>query len=320
MKRSYCVTLSLILLAPALLAAAGCGASTPEEQETPAMDATRYRVSYQLSCLETIDYMRANQLFNYLLTYKTGDPVDPAMQQAAASAVPSDSLTFMVESGNLLKAAYVFEPRPLSKDEEDGLLQCEFDQAGLPEVLGIPYVTCKGELAVSSTSLTQGDGSTLDAAHRASCLEATPFWPADDPEVKARARQITAGADSEAEKVEALFGWVRNNIAYDGATGSRYGTMQVLSQGYGRCWDASDVFVTLGRASGLPTRQVSGWLAGPQGSGHIWSQVWLEDEGWVDVDTTAKSVGADERYLPFRCTEDGEMPVLYVSMPEIEQL
>ncbi len=196
------------------------------------------------------------------------------------------------------------------ESEDDGLLECKFDAAGLPEVLGIPYVTCEGELVVGSTSLTDGDGSSLDAAQREYCLEATPFWPADDPEVRALAREITAGADGEAETLEALFDWVRGHIEYGGGTGTRYGTMQVLSQGYGRCWDASDVFVTLCRASGLPARQLSGWLAGPDGSGHIWSQAWLSGEGgwtWtpppgVSARATSTSPSAAPRTGRCRCS------------------
>lgn len=318
MKKSCGLALVIALfVAPAL--AAGCGGSGGEEGASVS-DGTRYRVSYQLACLETIDYMQANQLFNYLLAYGKDGAVDPRTQGAAATAVPSDSLTFLVGSGDRLEADYVFEPRPRKENEDNGLLECEFDAAGLPEVLGIPYVACEGELEVGSTSLTDGDGSALDAAQREYCLEATPFWPADDPEIRALAREITGGADGEADKLEALFDWVRGNIEYGGGTGTRYGTLQVLSQGYGRCWDASDVFVTLCRASGLPARQLSGWLARPDGCGHIWSQAWLSGEGWVDVDTTARRIGADDEYVPFRCTEDGEMPVLYVSMPEVEEL
>jgi hypothetical protein len=317
-----------VLLLAAVLAAVGCGTSGSSEGSggsggsggASVPGGTRYSVSYQLACLQTIDYMQANPLFNYLLAYGRDGTVDPRMQGAIATAVPSASLTFLVGSGDRLEAEYDFEPRPRRESEDDGLLECRFDAAGLPEVLGIPYVTCEGELIVGSTSLTDGDGSSLDAAQREACLEATPFWPADDPAVKALAREITAGADGEAEGLEALFDWVRGNIEYGGGTGTRYGTLQVLSQGYGRCWDASDVFVTLSRAAGLPARQLSGWLAGPDGSGHIWSQAWISGEGWVDVDTTNNRIGADDRYVPFRCTEDGEMPVLYVSMPEVEKL
>jgi hypothetical protein len=319
MKKSSANLVTLVLLLAFTLAAGGCGASGGSGRAAPDQGA-RYRVSYQLACLETIDYMQANQLFNYLLAYKKDGTVDPRTQGAIATAVPSDSLTFLVGSGDRLEAEYSFKPRPRKENEDDGLLTCRFDAAGLPEVLGIPYVTCEGELEVGSTSLTDGDGSSLDAAQREACLEATPFWPADDPEVKSLALEITAGAGGEADKLEALFDWVRGNIEYGGGTGTRYGTLQVLSQGYGRCWDASDVFVTLCRACGLPARQFSGWLAGPQGSGHIWSQAWLSGEGWVDVDTTNDRIGAGEEYVPFRCTEDGEMPVLYVSMPEVERL
>jgi hypothetical protein len=318
-KRSGADMVILALLLAFTLASGGCGASGGDGQAALA-EGARYRVSYQLACLETIDYMQANQLFNFLLGYRPGDVIDPRMQAAIASAVPAGSLSLLVRSGNLLEAKYALEPQPLKRQERGGYLDCSFDPGKLPDILGIPYVTVEGELSVGKTGLRQGDGASLDAARREACLQATSFWPAEDPQVQALAREIAGGTDGAGGKVEALHSWVRANISYRGAVGTRYGTMQVLSQGYGRCWDASDVFVSLCRACGLPARQISGWLAGPQGSGHIWSQVWLEGEGWVDVDTTSDRIGAGEEYVPFRCTEDGEMPVLYVSMPEVDRL
>ena len=80
----------------------------------------------------------------------------------------------------------------------------------------------------------------------------------------------------------------------------------MLKQGFGRCWDLSDIFITLARASGLPSRQVGGWLYGSEG--HIWSQVWLHDEKvWLDVDPTANDIGATSFYVPIWGTRHGEI-------------
>ena len=72
------------------------------------------------------------------------------------------------------------------------------------------------------------------------------------------------------------------------------------------------------RTSGLPAREVAGWLASNSG-GHVWAEAYIEGKGWVSVDTTSDHVGADARYLPFFATADGAMPILYVKMPTIEE-
>jgi hypothetical protein len=96
---------------------------------------------------------------------------------------------------------------------------------------------------------------------------------------------------------------------------SRYGVAKTLAQGYGRCWDFSDVFVTLSRASGVPARQVAGWLYGE--SGHVWAEVLINGTRWRQVDPTAADA-CDADYIPWFTTEDGDMPIVYLSMPAIE--
>ncbi len=66
----------------------------------------------------------------------------------------------------------------------------------------------------------------------------------------------------------------------------------------GYCEHYSSAFVVLMRAAGIPARVVTGYQGGwmNEGSGyllvrqsdaHAWSEVWLEDRGWVRVDPTA---------------------------------
>jgi hypothetical protein len=74
--------------------------------------------------------------------------------------------------------------------------------------------------------------------------------------------------------------------------------------------------VTLCRASGVPCRQVGGWLYGC--SGHIWAEVIMGDK-WVQVDPTGgPGTKCGIYHIPYFVTEDGHMPVLYMSLPKIE--
>ena len=94
--------------------------------------------------------------------------------------------------------------------------------------------------------------------------------------------------------------------------------MRVIEQGYGHCWDYTDVFITLCRAANIPARQVCGWLNGV--SGHIWAEVYIPDTGWVSVDPTASWLGTSEDYIPFVISENGRMPFVYWSTPVIEKV
>lgn len=71
------------------------------------------------------------------------------------------------------------------------------------------------------------------------------------------------------------------------------------------------------RAAGVPSRQVAGWLYGS--SGHVWAEYHEKGKGWRQVDATGGGLLPCGIYhIPYFTTEDGEMPILYVSMPKIE--
>jgi transglutaminase-like putative cysteine protease len=140
---------------------------------------------------------------------------------------------------------------------------------------------------------------------------ATPRWPVD--QVAHVTRELDEGNPSERRRVEWALGWMRAHVRYDGDMGSRWGTLRVIEQGFGRCWDHSDVLITLCRAMALPARQVYGWLAGV--SGHVWAEVFV-DGAWWPVDATASWLGVSEDYVPIFISEDGEMRAVYWGPPD----
>ncbi len=135
---------------------------------------------------------------------------------------------------------------------------------------------------------------------------ATPFWPADDAELKTLAGEAVG---SQKDKVRALLSHVHQNMRYGGVTGSRWGVKKFLQQKTGQCWDYSDLFITLCRSQGIPARQVMGWMV--PGGGHVWAEVWT-GSGWLAVDPTAGALAGSD-LVPLFTSEDGRVPVLYTS-------
>lgn len=179
----------------------------------------------------------------------------------------------------------------------------------------MPHVKVIAQIVAREGGLTptaRRENRTLTAA--------TPFWPADDPDIRALAKRIVAGKAGREAQVDALLRWLApgRNIQSGGPVrGSRWGVKRVLEQKFGHCWDSSDCFVTFCRALGIPSRQVGGWLYGADG--HIWAEVLLEGKGWLQVDPTGGGQLACGIYhIPYFVTEDGEMPILYVAMPQVE--
>ena len=70
----------------------------------------------------------------------------------------------------------------------------------------------------------------------------------------------------------------------------------VLEAGWYDCQLGSALLVALCRACGIPARIVSGYLLYPASpSYHWWAEVWLDDRGWVPLDTIGSDLSARGR-------------------------
>lgn len=273
-----------------------------------------YRVAARVATIRKADYTAANELFNLFCTIDAKSPDAQTADRMAALLQGfsfGDSLTLRTRSG--AASAWRFTPEPVAAQTLAG--DCvAYTFRELPRTREVPFVTISGEIACDSTGMTPSDRNA-----GAELLSATAYWPVGDPEIAALARRITAGRLTADAKVRALLEWLApgTNIKSDGPAGSRWGVKKVLEQKFGHCWDSSDCFVTLARAAGVPARQVAGWLYGS--SGHVWAEVLIEGKGWQQVDPTgAGRLDCGIYHVAYFTTETGEMPVLYLSRPQIE--
>lgn len=277
----------------------------------------RYRITARISTIDKADYMSSNKLFNIFLATDSKNPGKEAVSEITRLSKRfqfGTSLTMRSPDLGKSKAVYEFTPAPRAiQPAGNNVVIYLFRNP--PKVMGVPYVTAAMEITTDETGFvptTRKAGQAL--------LSSTEFWPSNDPEIIALAAKITKGKRTTEEKVRAILKWLTpgKNIKFGGpVTGSRWGVKKVLKQKFGQCWDFSDCFVTLCRASGIPCRQVGGWLYG--NSGHIWAEYLDVGKGWKQVDATgAGKLNCGIYHIPYFTSETGQMPILYVSMPGIE--
>ena len=265
-----------------------------------------WKVGMTVAPLAHAPPMEWNRLFNALSAWRQqpNDATEARARKRARGFMFRDIAAFRAEDNPWGKPAYVFDRKFADRDT------WQFEK--LPRRLGIPYLNVSATIPVRPFA-TRGGNTKPD---RKRLCAATPFWPVDHLDIKnllpmiiPRGKKLTPRGH-----VEWLLRWVQNHVRYDGKiTGSRYGVRQVLRQSFGHCWDKSDVFITLCRAAGIPARQIGGWVHGM--SGHIWCDVWIHGEGWVEVDATASWLGTSEEYVPFWISEDGRSPFVYWEQP-----
>ncbi|MHC4110041.1 MAG: transglutaminase domain-containing protein [Planctomycetota bacterium] len=277
----------------------------------------RYRIKAEISTIDKSDYMSFNKLFNMFLSTDSENPGKEALSEITRLSKGfqfGTSLTMRSPDLGKSKAAYEFTPAPYAKKPAvNDVVIYLFRNP--PKAIGLPYVTTTMQITTDETGFVP----TTRKAGR-SLLSSTEFFPSNDQEIIALASKITTGKRTTEEKVRAILEWLApgKNIKFGGpVTGSRWGVKKVLKQKFGQCWDFADCFVTLCRASGIPCRQVGGWLYGT--SGHIWAEYLDQGKGFKQVDATgAGKLDCGIYHIPYFTSESGEMSILYVSMPTIE--
>jgi hypothetical protein len=280
----------------------------------------RYHIFAQIALLDKSDYMSFNKLSNLffaLMEEPNNERIKAQIAYLSKRFEFGRHICLRTCGNESTKPVYRFNPRPIDTQVDLARERTTYTFGSAPLSLGVPYVSVEAEI-------TTRERAVLHTARKGdeALLAQTSFWPVDDPNIVKLMKRITRGYEGRKAKTEAILKWLTpgKNIQFGGPVqGSRWGVKEVIKKGYGQCWDFSDLFVTLCRASGIPCRQVGGWLYGS--CGHIWAEVFLEDQTWQQVDPTGGSIVKCGIYhIPYFVTEDGNMPILYISMPKIEIL
>lgn len=106
------------------------------------------------------------------------------------------------------------------------------------------------------------------------------------------AQELVGEATSDQEKVAIIYDYMVKNFSYDyekAATvrsGYRTDIEECLMEKKGICYDYSALMAAMLRSVGVPTKLVKGYTTRMAGY-HAWNQVYLEESGWVNIDSTA---------------------------------
>lgn len=286
---------------------------------TDARQTAAHDVSFDIALIKRCDYMKMNRISNCFVKLQE-NPEDKALRSRVDDLSKdvefSNTLTLRLRS-NGTKINYTLEPIPTTMAEDIDKNQVTLTFASPPLKFGYPFVHVEARIACGNglnaeTPLTNTEPFTEPTAH----------WPAADAYVTRVLRDILPTKTNSLVGAARIIDWIRfqKHIVPDtkpeGNRGTRYGAVEVLKQGFGNCWDYSDVFITLCRAAGIPSRQVAGWRSGR--GGHIWAEVYLERFGWIQVDPTT-GLTATEDYIAYFTTPSGDMPIVYLAWPRTKK-
>jgi len=114
-----------------------------------------------------------------------------------------------------------------------------------------------------------------------------------DDEVRARAARATAGRTTPMDKARGIYEAVLRQVSYDKSVPGwgRGDTRRVCLLGKGNCTDFHSLFISMARASQIPSRFKIGVVIPQETSGtipgyHCWAEFYEQGQGWVPVDAS----------------------------------
>ena len=160
------------------------------------------------------------------------------------------------------------------------------------EKSGTGRITVKTGSAVPSSQTSRTDQPAEIYLQPAEKIES------DAPEIMAKAKELTVGSKNAEETVQLLSSWTADWL-HD-TVDDKGGALASFKSRSGNCQTHSRLYTALARASGIPTRFVSG-LVYQDGKGflyHSWAESFVSGR-WMSVDPTYAQTPADPTHIKF---------------------
>ncbi len=115
----------------------------------------------------------------------------------------------------------------------------------------------------------------------------------NDPKIIELANKIAKDSENIVDIAWNAYEWIINNIYYQQIAGE-LDAQTTLRNGEGGSAELANLFVTLMRANGIPSRRISGWAQNFDKGDHLflsrfshgWAEIYLPNYGWLPVDPT----------------------------------
>ncbi len=145
-----------------------------------------------------------------------------------------------------------------------------------------------------SMSDNWGEISDISAEERQRYTESSQYWPI-------QSSLMDEIVNEEWFNKEHMNTWVNNaslhvldKIKVRENQEKRLGAQKVLLYGIGDCDEFTDLFITLARLRGIPSRRLTGYYISENGNsveGHAWAEIFSPKVFWVPVDLAMNNIG-----------------------------
>ncbi len=230
-----------------------------------------------------------NQLFEFTLNYEL---TNPNFKSALTNiTIPADTAyqDVFIES---------LEPRPENVTVDDDGNYIAWYKLNRGQKLN---VQAKGIAKLYTNSKVKEP--KLDPKLKTEYLKSDKYWEKDNTLIKTKLSEILGKnpPKSNYEKAKLIHRYVATNLKYDESRLNedleRLGAVTVLNNPEEAvCMEFTDLFISLARAAGIPSRELNGYAYTPNSTLrplslskdflHAWPEFWDDERGWVMIDPT----------------------------------
>lgn len=285
------------------------------------MSPKKYRILIKIALLDDIDYSVANALTELFWRLNKDHKKNTRKIRSLLSKIRvGNKVTFWKGKRDYLQKKIKPLTSVAKSVSKNDYITYYFKNPS--QLLGVNFAEFELEMKVKSVDWLGSSKRDMKNPNRRMIkrlVKSTRFWPVDSELISSLRKKLDIDDLEDREKVIWIHHWIKSNInGYHGPS-KRLGVEKTIISKRGNCWEVSDLFVTLCRKYGIPARQLGGWLykKGKISAGHAWVEVFLRGYGWIPMDALLKSLKTPDYYIPYFATDDGKLPVVYLSVPKV---
>jgi hypothetical protein len=119
------------------------------------------------------------------------------------------------------------------------------------------------------------------------------YWPISTTLIDRVATEDWFTHDDLSNWVSSAYRYIRQTIRFPENQEKRLGAEQAMITGVGDCDEFTDLFVTLARYRGIPSRRLTGYVIKTKNDvePHAWGEVLSPKLGWIPVDAALNKIG-----------------------------
>ncbi len=163
------------------------------------------------------------------------------------------------------------------------------------------------KIAMVNHNSDWGEIQSIPADKKQKYRESSKYWPSYSSKIKEITESNWFYDNSLSNWVKRASIFVLSTITSRENQETRLGAQQALLKGVGDCDEFTDLFITLARMRGIPSRRLTGYYITDHGKNveaHAWAEIFSPTVSWIPVDLAMNNIGAyTQNYVIWKVEE-----------------